>query len=71
MERVEAPIPPVRYADVPPLPWWLNDLQPKNFGVAADGIVKVCDYALVSLAFDMDEALPQRPAFANLGMRKT
>ncbi len=69
MERVQAPIPPARYADVPNLPWWLNDLLPKNFGVAADGTVKVCDYALVSLGFDMDEALPHRPGFAIVARR--
>jgi hypothetical protein len=64
MERVQAPIQPASYPNVPHLPWWLNDLLPKNVGVAADGSVKVCDYALVSLGFDMDEALPHRPGFA-------
>jgi hypothetical protein len=64
MERIQAPIQLTQYPDVPDLPWWLDDLQPKNFGVAADGTVKVCDYALVGLGFDMDEALPHRPSFA-------
>lgn len=50
MERVRAPISRDRYRDVPMLPRWINDHLPKNFGVAANGAIKVCDYAMVSLA---------------------
>jgi hypothetical protein len=64
MERVRAPIEAAQYHKVPYLPWWLQDLKPKNFGTAPDGSIKVCDYAMVSLGFDLDEALPHKPGFA-------
>jgi hypothetical protein len=63
MERVQ-PLERARYGDVPFIPWWLQDLQPDNFGVDADGNIKVCDYAMGSLGFDMDEALHHKPGFA-------
>jgi hypothetical protein len=70
MERVQAPIEAAQYPNVPIVPWWLQDLQPKNFGTAPDGSVKVCDYAMVSLGFDLDEALPHKPGFAGVATPK-
>jgi hypothetical protein len=64
MERLEVPLPSEQYRNIPMLPLWLNDLKSKNFGVAAGNRIKVCDYAMVNISFDLDEALPHKPGFA-------
>lgn len=64
MERL-SDIEPRDYANVPFLPYWVNDLKPSNFGVTADRtLVKVRDYAVVNLGFDLDEAVSHKPAWS-------
>jgi hypothetical protein len=55
MERLDN-ITPSDWVSVPSVPVWLNDKKPSAFGKAADGTIKVRDYALV----DLDIALDRR-----------
>jgi hypothetical protein len=45
-------------AKPPDIPYWLNDLKPKNFGKTASGLIKARDYGVVNLGFDLHEAIP-------------
>lgn len=42
------------WASVPNIPLWLNDKKPSVFGKAANGAIKVRDYALVNLDIALD-----------------
>jgi hypothetical protein len=56
----------------PDIPYWLNDLKRENFGKTVDGsnAIKARDYAVVNLAFELDESVPYTPGWKRVEPRR-